>query len=376
MLLKSSLLHALRESLQTIVLLWRARLSIELMRKESALAFLMPLVMREFRKDVITGRWTIISTDRAKRPQPAVVENPSVESEPCPFCPGNEEQTPPEVLAYRSPNTPPNTPGWAVRVVPNKYPAVVNEDPGANHADGLHPSMRATGVHEVIIETSHHVKHMAQLGRQQIAAVLRAYRDRTLELNKDRRWRYVLIYKNQGAWAGATLEHAHSQIIALPEIPRTVVEEITGARSYFSSMGRCVYCAIIQQEVYDRDRHIAESERFIAFCPYAARFPYETWILPKNHAPSFECGDDAEYDELSRCLREILIRLDRALGHPALNYVIHSKPIAEPASVYYHWHLEILPKITQVAGFEWGSGSFINPVAPEDAAHLLREVVL
>jgi UDPglucose--hexose-1-phosphate uridylyltransferase len=263
-----------------------------------------------------------------------------------------------------------------VRVVPNKYPAVVKDDTAVTRSDGFYQATRAVGVHEVIIEAPDHVNRMARLGDQQIAAVLCSYRDRMLDLQKDPRWRYILIYKNQGALAGATLEHVHSQLIALPEIPQTVIEEMNGARRYFDSLGRCVYCAIVQQELGDGKRLIAESERFIAFCPYAARFPYETWIVPKLHAPFFERTGAAGYDELARCLREVLIRLDRALDNPSLNYVIHSTPCAEPASAYHHWHFEILPKVTQVAGFEWGSGSFINPVAPEDAARRMRAVVL
>jgi UDPglucose--hexose-1-phosphate uridylyltransferase len=329
--------------------------------------------MPEFRKDPITGRCTIISTGRAKRPQQFSYTQ-FAEADPCPFCPGNEDQTPPEVLAYRAPGTPPNAPGWTLRVVPNKYPAVVGTDCGVAFSRGLYSATEAVGVHEVIIETSKHEKEMARLGNEEIAAVLRAYRDRMLELRNDQRWRYVLIYKNQGPQAGATLEHAHSQLIALPEIPQTVIEEMNGARSYFGSRGRCVYCDIVQQELRERQRLIAESERFMAFCPYAARFPYETWILPKRHSPFFECAGPAEYGELSSCLKEILIRLERALAHPPLNYIIHSKPFAEPADDYFDWHLEILPKVTQVAGFEWGSGSFINPVAPEDAARMMREV--
>jgi UDPglucose--hexose-1-phosphate uridylyltransferase len=331
--------------------------------------------MPEFRKDLITGRCTIISTERAKRPQQEFGKGPAADPEPCPFCPGNEDQTPPEVLAYRAPSTQPNARGWTVRVVPNKYPAVVNDDPGVTPFDRLYKSTRAVGVHEVIVEAPDHLKNMARLGDQQIAAVLHAYRDRMLELKKDRRWRYILIYKNQGAPAGATLEHVHSQLMALPEIPKTIVEEINGARAYFDSAGRCPYCDIVQRELSDRKRLIAESERFIIFCPYAARFPYETWILPKLHWPFFERSGVDEYDELSRCLREILIRLDRALDNPSLNYVIHSNPLGGPASSFYDWHFEILPKVTQVAGFEWGSGSFINPVAPEDAARLMREIV-
>ena len=269
--------------------------------------------MPEFRKDLITGRCTIISTERAKRPQQAFYESSPADPESCPFCPGNEEQTPPEVLAYRAPSTQPNAPGWSVRVVPNKYPAVVAAAPGAIQRDGLYQSTHAVGAHEVIIEAPDHITRMAALTGQQIAAVLRAYRDRMLDLRKERRWQYVLIYKNQGATAGATLEHVHSQLIALPEVPQSIVEETNGARAYFSSLGRCVYCDIVKHELCDRKRLIAESERFITVCPYAARFPYETWILPRHHAPSFECMGSAEYEELSRCLNEILIRLDRAL---------------------------------------------------------------
>jgi UDPglucose--hexose-1-phosphate uridylyltransferase len=330
----------------------------------------------EVRKDVVTGRCSIISAQRAKRPQHYSGGSPAADPGPCPFCPGNEDQTPAEVLSYRDAGTRPNTPGWEVRVVPNKYPAVIDEDPAVNRSNGLYKSTRAAGIHEVIIETATHVQDMAQLGNQQIAAVLRAYTDRVSELRKDPRWRYILIYKNQGAAAGATLEHAHSQLIALPEIPQTVVEEMNGARGYFQSTARCVYCDIVQQELHERQRLIAAGERFIALCPYAARFPYESWILPKRHVPFFGCADPAESDELSCCLREILIRLGRALANPAFNYVIHSMPFGEPAADYYHWHLEILPKITQVAGFEWGSGAFINSVAPEDAARIMREVVL
>jgi UDPglucose--hexose-1-phosphate uridylyltransferase len=263
-----------------------------------------------------------------------------------------------------------------VRVVPNKYPAVLDDRPAVLHSDGLQEAIRAVGAHEVIIETPEHVKNMAQLGEQQIAAVLRAYRDRIAVLKKDPRWRYFLIYKNQGVAAGTTLEHAHSQLIALSEIPPACAEELKRARAYFGATGRCCYCDIVQMELDRRERLIARSEHFVVFCPRAARFPYESWVVPKRHAPCFEHADAENNVELSGLLRQILMRLDRALDEPSLNYVIHANPRSAAPSDHNHWRLEILPKTTQVAGFEWGSGSFINPVAPEDAARVLRDVVL
>lgn len=328
--------------------------------------------MPEFRKNLVTGHCTIISTERAKRPHQNLSDSSSQASEPCPFCAGNEAQTPPEVFAYRAAGTHADAPGWSVRVVPNKYPAVRNEEAAVIRSDALYETMRAVGAHEVIIEVPEHLADMAQLSRRQIAAVLRAYRERMAVLREDRRWRCILIYKNQGALAGATLEHAHSQLIALAGIPPILARELNGARDYFSSTGRCGYCDMVRGEIRNRERFVGESERFAVFCPDAARFPYETWIVPKRHEARFEaCGDD-DYEELSGCLKLTLTCLDCALHNPALNYVIHSNSCGEAASDYYHWHLEILPKTTQVAGFEWGSGSFINPVAPEDAARVLR----
>jgi UDPglucose--hexose-1-phosphate uridylyltransferase len=328
----------------------------------------------EFRKDSTTGQCVIISTERAKRPQ-LLNDSLSPDIVSCPFCPGNENQTPPEVLAYREPKTEANAPGWQVRVVSNKYPAVVAGEPRAPRSGRFYESSAALGVHEVIIEAPDHTLDIACLKEAQIAAVLCAYRDRILELKKDGRWRYVLIYKNQGGPAGATLEHCHSQLIALPTVPKKVVEEIDGAHGYFDSTGRCPYCDIVQQERSERKRWVSESDHFIVLCPYASRFPYEIWILPKFHSPCFESIGSNECGELAGCLKETLIRLNRRLTNPSLNYIIHSTPLDGSAADYYDWHLEILPKVTQVAGFEWGSGSFINPVAPENAARLLRETI-
>jgi UDPglucose--hexose-1-phosphate uridylyltransferase len=331
--------------------------------------------MRELRKDPVSGRWVIISTDRAERPQHRSAYINSAALGPCPFCAGNEAMTPPEVLAYRS-QSPADMPGWTVRVVPNKYPALADEGGPNTNKSGIYECMNSVGVHEVIIESAEHVTNLWVLTEKQLEEILRAYRDRITALRKDARWSHVLIYKNQGAEAGATLPHAHSQLVALPTVPEEIRKETRGAKSYYDRAGHCIYCEMIQQEINDKSRLVAQNDRFVTFCPYAPRFPYESWILPRQHASHFEGSSTDDFAELARSLREILLRLHRQLDNPPFNYLIHSNPLAEMENKYYHWHLEILPRLTQVAGFEWGSGVTINPVAPEEAARLLREVDL
>ena len=285
--------------------------------------------------------------------------------------------TPPEVLAYRTDQNQVDKAGWTVRVVPNKYPALVNDDDdGIRNDDGFYQSMNGLGVHEVIIESPEHVESMALLSEKQLEAVLLAYRDRMLQFRADSRWRCILIYKNQGAEAGATLPHVHSQLVVLPSIPRAALEELDGANRFYDATGRCIYCEMIRKETDERKRIVAAHECFVVLCPYAARFPFEVWILPREHSSCFEKSSPHIYIELARVLRETLIRLNRQLDDPSFNYIIHSNPLGEPNNQFYHWHMEIMPRLTQIAGFEWGSGSYINPVAPEDAARLLRQITL
>jgi len=203
--------------------------------------------------------------------------------------------------------------------------------------------------------------------------VLWSYHDRVHDLKRDRRFRYILIFKNHGAEAGASLEHTHSQLIALPIIPLNVAEELKGAREYYHHKERCVFCDLIRQELDDQVRVVAQNDEFLTVCPFAPRFPLETWILPKAHGEAFELMTRHEYRNLARALRDTLRRLNKALDCPPYNFVIHSAPAGEPADGYYHWHIEIMPKLTKVAGFEWGTGFYINPVPPEDAARHLRE---
>ena len=283
--------------------------------------------------------------------------------------------TPPEVLAFCDQSNPSSLLNWTVRVVPNKYPALVPDENGVAIADENYETHDGIGAHEVIIESPRHVMDVALLNVTQIAAVLQAYRHRIMELRTDRRFRYILIYKNQGIEAGATLEHVHSQLIAMPMIPKLVLEEINGSKAYYDANGRCVFCEIVRKETNDRQRVVIENARFIVICPFAARFPYEIWILPKIHASFFERNSQQDDFDLAAILRETLLRVDRSLGGPAFNYFIHSNPIDQSENHYYHWHVEIIPKLIQVGGFEWGSGSYINTVTPEQSASLLREAL-
>jgi len=333
--------------------------------------------MPELRKDPVVGRWVIISTERSRRPtsfepMPAV-KTPSF----CPFCPGNEDKTPPEVWAQRANGGAPNSAGWGVRVVPNKFPALQIEGTLDRRGEGLYDKMNGVGAHEVVIETPTHDQDFADLPLEQFRQVLIAYRERVADLHRDRRFRYVLVFKNHGSQAGATLEHTHTQLIATPIIPRTLQEEIEGARAYYELKERCVFCDIVQQETAENNgrRVVTMNERFLAIEPFAPRFPFETWILPRQHAAAYQAvSDEQSLTDLAVLFKDVLSRLNRALDRPPYNFAIHTSPVSDTELEYYHWHIEIMPKLTRVAGFEIGSGFYINPTPPEDAAQYLREI--
>lgn len=329
--------------------------------------------MSELRKDPVTGRWVIISSERGRRPSDFQEAPPKRKGGFCPFCAGNERFTPPEILAYREPGTPPNSAGWSLRVVPNKFPALKIEGNLDKTGIGLFDKMNGIGAHEVIIENPSHEMTMTKLPERKIEDILWAYRDRVIDLKKDPRFQSILIFKNEGEAAGASLEHSHSQLIALPIIPRQVSEEIEGARLYYNYKERCIYCDIIRQEMYAEERTVAENEHFLAITPFAARFPFETWIIPKTHNACFDESQPWEYSSLARILKNVLQRLDKVLNIPPYNYIIHTCPLRSQMREFYHWHLELMPKLIRIAGFEWGSGFYINPTSPEEAAKFLRE---
>ena len=329
--------------------------------------------MPELRKDPITGRWVVVSTERQKRPMDFRFEKATaIGREHCPFCPGREHVTPPEVLAYRHSGAA-NGPGWDLRVVPNKFPALRVEGTLDREGEGMFDRMSGIGAHEVIIETTDHDKGFASMSELEIERVLWAFRDRVLDLKNDIRFRYILLFKNHGAAAGATLEHPHSQLIALPIVPDFVREEVEGARRHFKDKERCVFCDIVRQELTTGSRVILENAGMVAIAPYAPRFPFETWLVPRRHGSRFEEAAQYEYESLARLLKALLLRVNRVLESPSYNLIVHTSPFSEDTSDCYHWHLELMPRLTKVAGFEWGTGLYINPTSPEEAARVLRD---
>jgi UDPglucose--hexose-1-phosphate uridylyltransferase len=330
--------------------------------------------MPELRKDPTLGRWVIIATERVRRPSDFFVPRPPRPASPCVFCAGHEHETPPEVLAYREPaNAPADGPGWYVRVIPNKFPALRIEGELERRGQGLYDLMNGIGAHEVIVESPDHDANLGTLPLAAVEQVVTAYRERILDLRKDARFRSVIVFKNHGHEAGASLAHTHSQLIATPVVPLIVAEEVQQARAYYDYRERCLFCDILRQELEERHRLVAESEHVVAFAPFAARFPFETWILPRRHAAAFEHANAQQLRDLAAMLRTVLGRLARAVDDPPYNLILHSAPFGSAESPSYHWHLEITPKLTAGAGFELGSGFHINPMPPEDAARILRE---
>lgn len=329
--------------------------------------------MPELRRDPVIGRWVIISTERGKRPSDYAREHEPDMGKFCPFCPGNEDKTPSEILAYGSPGRGKDKPGWWVRVVPNKFPALQIEGSLNRQGEGMYDKMNGIGAHEVLIESPGHLTEIVDLEDQKVEDILWAYRDRILDLRRDARFEYILIFKNKGAAAGASLIHPHSQLIATPMVPVRVRQEMMGGKQYFDYKERCVYCDMIAQELCANTRVVAENEHYVAFEPYAPRFPFETWVLPKHHSSHFEYLQKSESVHLSKLLKTVLRKLKLVLDDPPFNYVIHNSPLKDQPIPYYHWHMEIIPKLSRIAGFEWGTGFYINPTPPEEAAQFLKE---
>ncbi len=332
--------------------------------------------MPELRKDPIVGRWVIVSPERGKRPSDFAQKKSEWKEGFCPLCPGNESLTPPEIFAFREKGTRPDGPGWYIRVVPNKFPALKKEGEASPRKDGIYDWMRGVGDHEVVVETPDHQMELSQLPLENVKKILFVFKLRIEELTKDARYKYVIVFKNRGREAGASLRHSHSQIIALPIVPKRVGEELEGGRRYFEAHGRCVFCDMIAQERDRNVRIVEENENFISLSPFAARFPFETWILPKFHASDYKSIEQTQYRTLAEILSRTLKRLDEVLEEPPFNMVFHTAPIRSERLTYFHWHIEIIPKVTKVAGFEWGTGFYINPTPPERAAAYLREVEL
>jgi UDPglucose--hexose-1-phosphate uridylyltransferase len=328
--------------------------------------------MAQLRRDPIVGRWIVIDSDHTKSPKDFSKEdqNPR-QAGICPFCPGRENRTPAEVEAVRP--TGAGFTDWRVRTIPNKFPALLKEDRLEKEGVGMFDVISGYGAHEVVIETPDHNKQMADLTIEEMILVLNQYQHRYKTLAVDPHLKYIVIFKNFGTSAGATIEHSHSQIIALPMVPKSVLEEIQGAEHYHLTHGNCVYCTMLQQEYQDRDRLVSENNSFVSFCPFVPRYSFETWIMPKQHQAHFVDLDDAGLEELAQQLSDTLNRFKRCLSNPSYNFYLHTSPINYGRPNCYHWHIEIIPKLTRSIGFEWGTGLQIVPTFPHEAARFLRE---
>ncbi len=324
--------------------------------------------MPTLRKDPIGGRWVIIATERSKRPRDYQTTAVLQEGDFCPFCRGNEDSTPPSIVEY------PGKDGWSVRVVPNKYPALRVEGEVSRRGVGVYDELSGIGAHEVIIESADHCTDLAELPVTQIEQVLRAWRDRIRDLRNDSRLECSIVFKNHGAQAGASLEHAHSQLIALPIVPKRLQEELEGARKYQQFRDRNVFIDIVEQETRTGERLVYENEDIVVIAPYASRFPFELWLLPRHHEPWYENAQARTYFNLADALSVVCRKLNKALDRPPYNLMLHSAPYTNEDMSHFQWHLELIPTLTKVAGFEWGTGFYINPTPPEDAARHLREI--
>jgi UDPglucose--hexose-1-phosphate uridylyltransferase len=332
------------------------------------------MVTTEIRRDPITGRSVVIDRAPFKRRddfdlQPVRLEDPPAA---CPFCEGREADAGSEILAWRE-GGPANVPGWSVRVVPNRHPLLRIEGGTDVRADGLFETRDGLGAHEVIVETPLHDQPLQALEVDRLWRVLWAWRTRLQDLKRDSRFASVVIFKNHGRAAGARLDHAHSQLVAYPILPAALADKVHSVKRHLDATGRCLFCDVIADELADRRRIVCEQDAILAIAPFASRVPFETWLMPRLHEPRFEETADSTLESLATTIRAVLSGIDWALERPAYNLVLHSAPLAGEADRGFHWHLEILPRVTRHSGLEWGSGMHRNPVAPEEAARVLRE---
>ena len=335
------------------------------------------MVTTELRRDPITGRSVLIDVgSQPPHPSDFLIEPVSVADAnvpPCAFCEGREAEAGQELLAWRE-GSHANTPGWSVRVVANLRPMLRIEGGLERRLDGVFETRDGLGAHEVIIETPVHDQRLQDLPVDRLWRVLWAWRTRVQDLKQDARFATAVVFKNHGRAAGARMDHAHSQIVAYPIVPTTLDEKVRGAAAHFGQTGHCIFCDVTAQELRDGRRTVSDTLPIIAIAPFASRVPFETWLMPRDHAPRFEEASDATLGAMAMVLKDVMARVDWALGRPAYNLVLHTAPFSGDADVAFHWHLEVIPRVTRWSGLEWGTGISRNPVSPEEAAKVLRAV--
>lgn len=330
--------------------------------------------MTELRQNMATKEWVIIANERAKRPDEYIDAQWRVHTtaqEPfdpkCPFCPGNEERD------LEVEQNPPSGP-WKTRVVYNKYPALSREGELTRTFDGVHRRISGVGHHEIVVEHPSHNTTLALMTSEEIRLVLETFYNRGWSIRKDSRIEQIVYFKNHGERAGASLKHPHSQIIGLPVVPTDIRHRIEEARRYFDDNGQCVFCTMMEDELRKEERLVAVNDHFVAFVLYAAPSPFHTWVLPRQHSVSFLYSQPDEIQALADILRIILKKMYIGLNDPAYNLIIRSAPVKEISNDYLHWYVTVIPRLSRTAGFEMGSGMFINPALPEESAAFLRGV--
>jgi UDPglucose--hexose-1-phosphate uridylyltransferase len=321
----------------------------------------------ELRKDPTTRRWAIIATERWKRPND-LVKKPGAKAvkRACPFDPGSPEIEAATVYPHFS-----HPDKWKVWVMPNKFPALTYEGMPSTTIKGPFTTINAVGGHEVFVDSADHNNTLAKMKPIEIEAILNGYRERFNFWNSDTRVKYVLIFKNYGEAAGASLAHPHSQLAAIPVVPPRVVEEMDKAEHHYKDHKHCIMCDLIRDEIALNKRVAFMNDRFIVLCPFASRFPFEAMILPREHSSNFMSITNEDIVSLADIMSRLFKRMANLLDDPPLNYLLHVAPQYAPNLRFYHWHIEIIPRLTQVAGFEWGAGVYINPTPPEEAAREL-----
>ena len=329
--------------------------------------------MPELRQNIITREWVIIATERASRPDEFIRPKKAVPPLPafdpgCPFCPGNESMSAAETYRVADPD------GWRVRVVENKFPALSREGDRVRRIDGVYRSMSGVGFHEVVVEHRRHDLSPALYSVEDLTRILGAYQKRYSQIRKDPRVEAIIIFKNHGESAGTSLAHPHSQIAATPIVPTQVRHRLDEAIRFFDETGECVFCTTLRRELADRVRIVASTDSFVAFIPFAALSPFHLWIFPVRHCSSFDEIEEYEITDLAVALRTVIGKLYYGLNDPDYNFSIRSIPAREGEREYFHWYLTIIPRIVRTAGFEIGSGMYINTSLPEESARFLRGV--
>ncbi len=342
--------------------------------------------MSELRRDPITNRWVVIAAERGKRPQVLEEDPPAKGDAVCPFCPGSEDETTPEVFAIGPPEREPNGPEWGVRVIPNRYPIFQEHSEGLRRGYGLFDQINGVGIHEVVVESPHHEASLADLPVTEIQHILQAYRHRLLVHRNNPNLRYVLIFRNYKKQAGASMVHPHSQIIGTPITPLLVKAKLDNCHKYYLDKERCLLCDLIWQEINWPQRIVSASEQYIILCPFASCFPFEVWLCPRAHCHDFALLSDQNLLEVAMALKEMLMRIKLTLNDPPYNFILNTAPVVRPRpgrpeywqtlQYDFHWYIELIPRLTTIAGFEWGSNFYVNPVSPEQAAERLKQVSL